>query len=98
MVKLFPKNRRGDIPTILLVIGTLAVCTLALFNFNLSTNHLRTSFVGVGMMEQLNSQIENKTFYSEDTAGLYVEKNITEGILWWEKKSLLFSAEFNGDE
>lgn len=88
------RNKRGDIPITVLVIGVIAVCCMALFSFSLSTTKIRDSFVGLGMMEKINSQIENKTFYSEDPAGLYLEKNMTSGILFWSKQVLSFSVDY----
>ena len=59
----FTNNRRGDIPITILVIGILLVCALALFSFLSSTTKVRNSFVGLGLIEQMNSQIEENSFY-----------------------------------
>jgi hypothetical protein len=88
------ENKRGDIPTTILVIGTIVVCCIALFSFYSSTIQIRSSFTGLGMMEKINSQIENKTFYQEDPAGLYLEKNMTTGFFGLGKQEILFSVEF----
>lgn len=89
------ENNRGDIPITLLVILTIAVCGIALFSFYSSTSiHMRTYFIGVGLMEQINSQIENKTFFGEDPAGLYFEKNTTSGFFGLGKQETLFSAQY----
>jgi hypothetical protein len=54
-----PKNRRGDIPTVILVIGTMIICGFALLSFSITNTKVRSSFVGLELVEQLNSQIEN---------------------------------------
>lgn len=57
------KSKRGDIPITILVIGVLLVCALALFSFFSSTLKIRNSFVGIGLVEKLDSQIEENSFY-----------------------------------
>ena len=88
------KNKRGDIPTTILVIGIIAVLGYAIFSFVHSTSHVRGSFVGIGLMEKLNSQIEGKVFNSQNPAGLYVEQKEKQGFLFWQKEVFLFSAEY----
>ncbi len=87
-------NKRGDIPITILVIGVLLVCALAIFSFFSSTIKTRNYFAGVGVVEKMNSQIEEKIFNGESPDGLYFEKNVTKGILFWKKEVLLFSAEY----
>jgi hypothetical protein len=62
---LFIKNQRGDIPISILTIGVVLVCSIALFSFFSSTVRMRSSFVGIGLVEQLNSQIEENSFYGK---------------------------------
>ncbi len=88
-------NKQGDIPITILVIGTIAVCCIALFSFYSSTVQIRNSFVGLGLMEQMNAQIENQTFYDLNSNGLYLEKNMSSGFFGLGKKVLSFSVEFN---
>jgi hypothetical protein len=57
------KNRRGDIPITILVVGTIAVCIYALFSFSFTSIKIRNSFAGLGSMEELSSQIEENSFY-----------------------------------
>lgn len=59
----FTNDRRGDIPITILVIGVLFVCALALFSFSSSEIKIRNNFVGIGLIEQINSQIEENSFY-----------------------------------
>jgi len=87
------RNKRGNIPITILTIGTIVACCIALFSFTFSSDKVRNSFLGIELIERLNSQIENKTFYSEDPAGLYLETNISAGF-FWSKQETLFSAEY----
>jgi len=87
-------NRRGDIPIIILVVGVMLVCTIAIISFFSSTINGGNSFVGVELVEQMNVNIEGKVFNNENPAGLYLRKNITEGFLFWQKEVLLFSVEY----
>ena len=89
-------NRRGDIPTTILVIGVIAVLGYAIFSFISSTSHVRNSFVGIGLTEKLNSQIEEKIFNNQNPAGLYLESKENQGFLFWKKEVLLFSVEYKG--
>jgi hypothetical protein len=59
---LLPKNRRGDIPITILVIGVVMVCTIALISFFLASISVRNNFIGIGLVEQLDSQIEENSF------------------------------------
>jgi hypothetical protein len=87
----FPKNRKGDIPITILVIGTIVICGFALFSFQLTNIKVRDSFVGLGVMEQLNSQIETNS-----SSELSLNDNITHTLLWWEIKTGSFSVEYLG--
>ncbi len=62
------KNKRGDIPITILVIGVVVVCILALMSFLSSTSKIRNSFVGIGALEEMNLQRERNYFYK--TSGL----------------------------
>lgn len=65
------KDKHGDIPLTILVIGIVVICALALFSFSSSTAKIRDSFVGIGVLEKMNSQIEQNYFYGE--SGFVVE-------------------------
>ena len=58
-------NKRGDIPVTILVIGVIAVCTLALFSFYYSSVSVRDSFIGIDIIENLNSFAEELKFSQE---------------------------------
>ncbi len=90
----FLKNRRGDISITILVIGVLLICGIAIFSFFNSMIQTGNSFVGIGIVENLNMQVEEKIFNGENPNGLYLEKKMTEGFLLWSKEVLLFSVEY----
>lgn len=64
------KNKRGDIPITILVIGVVGVCALALLSFFSSSFKLEQSFIGVPVIEDLNVKIDEYNFYKN--------KNISE--------------------
>jgi len=51
-------NKKGDLSVTLLVIGVFVVCTLAMVLFFVSGVQDSKSFVKVGLIEKLNSRIE----------------------------------------
>ncbi len=55
-------NKHGDVPTTILVLGVVLVCSIAIISFFSSTIQARTYFVGIGIVEQLDSQIEQNYF------------------------------------
>ncbi len=87
-------NKKGDIPITILVIGVILICALAIFSFFSSTIKARNSFIGIGLINQLDVQIEEKIFRNENPAGLYLEKKETRGFLFWAREVLLFSVEY----
>lgn len=89
-------NKKADVPITILVIGIMLICAMALISFFSSTIKVRNSFVGINLVEKLNSQIEEKIFNNENPAGLYIEKKEMQGILFWAKEVFLFSAEYKG--
>ena len=54
------KNRRGDLPLTILVIGVFGVCALAIFSFIYSSLQVNKAFIGVEVMENANIQIESQ--------------------------------------
>lgn len=100
------RNKHGDLPITILVIGVFVVCTLALITFFTFSAKEKNSFVGVKLMQKINYQIENY-FLTDSLNGLdikmnplgkkvlYQEKKDTEGFLWWKKDVVLFSVEYN---
>jgi hypothetical protein len=90
------KNKRGDIPLTVLVIGIILICCIAIFSFFFSAIKERNSLVGISLTEKIESQIEEKIFNNENSAGLYLEENTTKGILLWKKQIVLFSVKYEG--
>lgn len=66
------RNKRGDLPITILVIGVILVSALAIFSFLTSSLSSGQSFEGISKMEELNAKIDTYYFYrnsgvSEDT-------------------------------
>lgn len=57
------KNKRGDIPVTILVIGVVAVCILAILSFLSSSFNFSHSFAGISEIEEMNSKIDEYYFY-----------------------------------
>ena len=64
------KNRRGDVPITILVIGVVMVCALALISFFSSSFKLEQSFTGVSVIDDFKVKIDEYNFYKS--------KNISE--------------------
>ena len=92
-------NKKGDLPTVVLVIGVFVVCSLALASFYVSNFKVKNSFVGVEVIEELTSQIEENLFRGESIDNLYLDKNKTKitpnfGFNWREEV-IVFSVTYN---
>ena len=61
----FPKNRRANIPIVILVIGILAVCVLAIFSFSFSISKSSKSFSDISVIEEVKTKKEKLDFYGE---------------------------------
>jgi len=57
------RNKKGDIPTVILVIGVFAVCTVGIITFFIADFHTANSFVGVQIMQKFKAQVEEYNFY-----------------------------------
>ena len=98
------KNKKGDIPITILVIGVFAVCTLALLSFYSSIGFTKHSFVGTELIEQLNSEIEQQSFsgslddlerkYINGEWFFYQEEKAKEHFYSIKKEKLLFSIKY----
>ncbi len=60
---LFVRNRRAQIPIVILVLGVVAVCVMAIFSFITSSSRFDASFSGISVAKSLTSQIESYHFY-----------------------------------
>ncbi|MCW8965128.1 MAG: hypothetical protein OQK82_00365 [Candidatus Pacearchaeota archaeon] len=87
------RNRRGDIPITILVIGIFGVCVLAVISFIYSNIALRNDLVGIDVIENLNNQIEYLEFQKESVA-LPVQKVNKRKYLPFTKDELLFSVRY----
>lgn len=64
MVKnFFNKNKKGDVPILILVIGVFGVCALAMLTFFISDWSIGNSFVGIGIMQKMNAEIDEYLYY-----------------------------------
>ena len=57
------RNKRGNLSVIILVLGTFAICALAMLTFYISDFRISKSFVGISYMHQINSDIDEYRFY-----------------------------------
>lgn len=60
------KNKRGDVPIAILVLGTFALCALALISFYASEIFIENVFFGPNLVEQMNSNINEYNFYKSE--------------------------------
>ncbi|MEK6823848.1 MAG: hypothetical protein AABY06_02320 [Nanoarchaeota archaeon] len=58
------RNKRGDVPTAILVLGAFAVCALALISFYASSLFVENTFFGSDLIEQMNSNVNEYNFYN----------------------------------
>lgn len=57
------KNKRGDIPVMLLVIGVVGICTLAIISFYISDKNVRGGFEAIELIEEIGLEAEKIMFY-----------------------------------
>ncbi len=57
------KNKKGDLPVTLFVIGIFAVCGFALLTFFISDFKTTNSFVGLSVLQKINSNADEYLFY-----------------------------------
>lgn len=95
------KNKKGDIPITILVIGVVAVCALALLSFLSSSFDIEQSFAGVALMEEINSEIDEYYFYknmgfSEDRINeiLDIREDSGRKYLYLEENKTIFRLGF----
>jgi len=86
-------DKKGDIPTTILVIGVFVVCTLALFSFFSSIKLLDKSFTGLDVIEEVNSDIEknpSQSYYQEEISVVRILNPST----WLAKPKVIFSVNY----
>ena len=82
----FITSKKGDVQITILVIMIVAICILTIFSFIRSTNQVQSNYVGVGLIEEINADVEKFYFYlnagfSEDEAAEKIEAEIENGRL-----------------
>ena len=73
-------NKRADISIVILVLGVVAICILTIFSFVGVNNERKNDFLGIGLIETMNSIEEELKFYkspSKFKSGDY-ENNVFE--------------------
>ena len=90
------KNKKGDIPITVLVIGVFVVCTLAILSFFHSTSLIRNSFVGIDVLEKANIEIEkdNLEEYHDDYNITVISPEF--GFDWLKEKTI-FEVQYNSN-
>ncbi len=89
-------NKRGNLPIIILVLGVLAVCSLALLSFYSSNLKVSNNFAGVKLIEKLNSQIEINQYQEKPVDNLYEDKESLRPTLFKPlNKEIIFSVIYN---
>ncbi|MDP3965977.1 MAG: hypothetical protein Q8Q04_00415 [archaeon] len=63
MIRKSLRFKKGDLPVTLLVIGIFALCGFALLTFFISDFKVSNSFVGVGAVGKMVSQVDEYLFY-----------------------------------
>lgn len=58
-------NKRADISIVILVIGIIAVCFLAILSFVKLNRDISDNFLGIGLIETMNSVEEEFNLYDE---------------------------------
>ena len=101
------RNKRGDVPITILVIGIFALCSLALFTFLISDIQTSNSFVGVSKLAELNLKINQYHFLNSNGVSFEKISEVT-GILkdgdekyiylekrdTWNKDRFIFSVNY----
>jgi len=71
-------NKKGDLPITILVIGVFALCGFALLTFFISDFQASNSFVGLSIIQKVNSNADEYLFYknngmSEDQLNIFFD-------------------------
>jgi len=85
-MKLIMKNKKGDVPITILVIGIFALCSLALFTFFIADIKTSNSFVGINELGKLNIKLNNYEFLKAQGGSLEkIENNLGVVLIDGEK-------------
>ena len=63
-IRIAGKNKRGDVPITLLVIGAIVVYIYALVTFAISMSRANGVIIESAVIEQMNNKIDNYYFYT----------------------------------
>ena len=58
-------NKRAEISIIILILGVVAICILTIFSFVGVNNERKGDFLGIGLIETMNSIEEEIKFYGK---------------------------------
>ncbi len=96
MIKNLLKNKRGDIPITILVVGILAICIMALFSFYFSDKIMKKGFNDISLVDEISLLKEKILVYRElgfSDEKIYeildVKKDDTGNYLFLNRNSLL---------
>jgi hypothetical protein len=59
------KNKRGDIPVTILVIGIVGLCALAILSFYMSERNVRDGFEALELIEEIGLEAEKIMLYEK---------------------------------
>lgn len=95
----FIKNKKADIPITILVIMIVAICVLAILSFVGSETKVKSNYLGVELIEEINADVEKFYFYLnagflEDEAAEKIGAEIVDNRLIIEKEKNLISIEY----
>jgi len=65
MNKEFMKNKKGDIPVTILVIGVFVICGLAILSFYISDRGVRSGFDSLETIQEITIEAEKISFYEK---------------------------------
>ena len=80
---ILPKSRKGDVTVLILVLGVVALCGLAIISFYSSAVKGKEVIVGYEFVEELNSEIDEYYLYKD----LGVDDKVIIDLLDLEKDS-----------
>jgi hypothetical protein len=75
----------GNVSITILVIGIFGICALALITFIVSGVHVREGFVGIGLMEKINYEIEEYGVSGDWTKLSFRVNSVGDRILYQER-------------
>jgi len=71
------KNKKADVPVMILVLGVLAICGVVLLSFELSMSRFQEDFIGVGVVETARAVAEEIKIDEEKNFGQFPKPEYT---------------------